>query len=57
MIIVNFFSQPFPKQLISLLFNFVCIFCRRYLIFKKNNSQNVSTQKDEFESRLCDQTQ
>ena len=33
------------------------IFCRRYLFILNNDSQNVSTQKDEFESRLCDQTQ
>jgi len=38
--------------------NFVYIFCRRYLIIKKKkNSENVFTQKYDFERRLCAQTQ
>ena len=41
------FEKYGSKHLISLLYNF-------YLIFRR---QNVSTQKDDFESRLCDQTQ
>ena len=45
-----------PKHLISLIYNFYFIFRFSYLILKKK-SQNVSTQKDNFESRLCDQTQ
>ena len=35
----------------------VVIFGRRYLKNKKNNSENVSTQKYNFERRLCAQTQ
>ena len=42
----------------NLLKNFVYTFDRRYLIIeKKNSSENVSTQKYDFERRLCAQTQ
>ena len=37
--------------------NFYFIFRRRYLIIKKNNSENVPTQILNFERRLCTQTQ
>ena len=40
-----------------LLKNLCYIFCRRYLmIFKKIGFQNVTTEVDDFESRLCAQT-
>ena len=46
-----------PKLLISLLLIFFDIFRRRYLIIKKTDSENVSTQIHDFECRLCAQTQ
>ena len=54
---ISFIDKYGPKHLISLLKNLYYMFCRRYLIVLKNNSQNVSTQKDDFKIRLCLQTQ
>ena len=42
------FEKYVPKHLISLLYNFYFIFRSRYLIIKKTDSQNVSTQKKRF---------
>ena len=48
------FEKYVPKPLISLLYNFLYFFRRRYLkVFKKSN---VSTQIDGFKRRLCAQT-
>jgi len=46
--------KPVPKQLISLLF---LRFLSSLFINKKRNSENVSTQKFNFERRLCAETQ
>ena len=57
MIRVNFlFSQPVPKRLISLLQILFTVFVVVILIFLKTDSQNESTQKDDFERGLCSQT-
>ena len=50
------FEKYVHKNLISWLYNFYFIFVV-IINLKINNSQNVSTQKDYFESRLCNQTQ
>ena len=46
------FEKYVPKHLISLLHNFYFILHSRFLIIYKNQFS-----KDDFESRLCDQTQ
>ena len=50
------FSQPVPKQLISLLKNFIYIFCRRYLIIKKKPilNENIPTKiHDSWKRFIC----
>ena len=43
---INFFSQPVPEQLISLLYSFVYIFLSSLFdTFKKTDSENLSTPK------------
>ena len=54
---MNLFAD-FYKFFECCLSNFVYIFYRPYLIIKKkNNSENVTTQKYDFKRRLCAQTQ
>ena len=43
----------FQTNIIRLLNNFYFIFRRRYLIIKKNDTENVPTQIHGFERRLC----
>ena len=51
------FEKYVPNHLIRLLYDFYFIFRRRYLVILKINSENVSTQKYDFERRLWAQTQ
>jgi len=50
------FKKYVPKHLISLLYNSYYIFGHFFDNLKNTDSQNVFSQKGDFESWLCDQT-